>query len=75
MPAIYENKDAYLDYDETDWDICPADISEDDNRIILRGQINCKDHETGKNVGMRYESHVLARAEGGKLSSKNGLMK
>lgn len=75
MPAIYENKDAYLDYDETGWDIYKTDISQDNNRIILCGQINCKHHETGKNVGMRYESHVLAKTKVGRLSSKNGKLK
>ena len=47
-------------------------LSEGDNRLILRGQIQTKHHETGEVVGMRFESHVLAIPTGGKLANADG---
>jgi len=49
-------------------------LSEGNDRLILRGQINCKHHETGKIVGMRFEAHLLAVPEGGKLTNADGTL-
>ena len=47
-------------------------VSEGDDQIALRGQIKCKHHETGQNVGMKFRAQVLARAKGGTISSSEG---
>lgn len=47
-------------------------LSEGNDKIILRGQIQRLHHETGKNVGLRFEAQVLARAKGGSVSSADG---
>ncbi len=49
-------------------------LSEGDNRLILRGQINRPHHETGENVGMKFEAHCLALARGGEKSNENGVL-
>jgi len=43
-----------------------------DDRLILRGQIQTKHHETGEFVGMRFEAHVLVLHTGGKLVNAVG---
>ena len=47
-------------------------LSEGDDRIALRGQIQCLHHETGENVGMRFEAQMLVRVIGGDLSNTDG---
>jgi alpha-L-fucosidase 2 len=47
-------------------------VSEADNQITLQGQIKRQHHETGQNVGMKFRAVVLAKAEGGTISSKDG---
>ena len=49
-------------------------LSEGDNLLILRGQINRKHHETGENVGMKFEAHCLVRVHGGSVKNENGVM-
>jgi len=46
-------------------------VSEGDNGIALRGQIKRLDR-SGKNVGMRFEARVVARAQGGSVASRDG---
>ena len=36
-------------------------LSEGKDKLILRGQINRKNHETGEQVGMKFECQVLAK--------------
>ena len=43
-----------------------------DDRLILRGQIQTKHHETEEVVGMRFEAHVLALPVGGMLANAVG---
>ncbi len=50
-------------------------VSEGDSQIVLRGQIKCKHHETSQNVGMKFQAQVLAKAEGGTVSSKDGRLR
>ena len=47
-------------------------LCEGDDRLVLRGQVECAHHETGRNVGMRFEARVLARTVGGRTSNANG---
>ena len=47
-------------------------LSANQDKIILRGQIKRQHHETGKNVGMRFEAQVLARTTGGNVASSEG---
>ncbi len=49
-----------------------ACLSEGDDRLILRGRIQTRHHETGKVVGMRFEAHMLAVADGGALANADG---
>jgi alpha-L-fucosidase 2 len=46
-------------------------VSEGDSGIALRGQIKRMDH-SGKNVGMKFEARVLARAQGGSIANRDG---
>ena len=46
----------------------------DPARLILRGRIALKHHETGEDAGMRFESHLVAVATGGKISVAGGVM-
>jgi alpha-L-fucosidase 2 len=50
-------------------------LSEGDDRLILRGQIQRKHHETQEVVGMRFEAHVLVIAEGGTLTNADGTLR
>jgi len=43
-----------------------------DDRLILRGQIQTKHHETDQVVGMRFEAHVLAIPTGGEVANAVG---
>jgi alpha-L-fucosidase 2 len=47
-------------------------LSEGNDRLILRGQIQTKHQETGEIVGMRFESHVVAVPTGGTLVNADG---
>ncbi|MBN2325770.1 MAG: glycoside hydrolase family 95 protein [Candidatus Omnitrophica bacterium] len=49
-------------------------VSEGENRLVLRGQINRPHHETGENVGMKFEAHCLARVLGGELNNHDGVL-
>ncbi len=42
-------------------------------RLILRGRVNCKD-DAGRDVGMRFECHVLAMPVNGKLTATGGAL-
>ncbi|HUU94105.1 MAG TPA: glycoside hydrolase family 95 protein [Phycisphaerae bacterium] len=42
--------------------------------LILRGRIPRKHHETGKIVGIRFESHMLAVPQGGRMTNKDGTL-
>ena len=45
---------------------------DDASRIILRGQIGSKHHETEEVVGLKFEGHLAAAANGGKMTNANG---
>ncbi|MBP7051720.1 MAG: glycoside hydrolase family 95 protein [Phycisphaerae bacterium] len=47
-------------------------VSEGNDRIALRGQIQREHHQTHQNVGMKFEARALARAKGGTISSRDG---
>jgi len=49
-----------------------ASLSEGSDRIILRGQIKREHDQTHQNVGMKFEAHILARATGGRVASRDG---
>ncbi|MCP4642871.1 MAG: glycoside hydrolase family 95 protein [bacterium] len=49
-------------------------LSDGASGIVLRGQINRSHHETNENVGMRFECHVQADAQGGTVSSADGVL-
>ncbi len=49
-------------------------LSEGENRLILRGQIQRPHHETGENVGMKFEAQCLAQVVGGTVSNSNGTL-
>ncbi len=46
-------------------------ISEDD-RLVLRGQIQTRHHETGEIVGMKFEAQVLPVCDGGQVMNRDG---
>ncbi len=50
-------------------------LSEDVNRLILRGQISTRHHETNEVVGMKFESHILVTSNGGKIYNHNGVLR
>ena len=49
-------------------------LSKNDDLLILRGQINRPHHETGKQVGMKFELQCLALVKGGKTINSDGVM-
>ena len=49
-------------------------FSEGANRLALRGQIQRPHHETGINVGMKFEAQLLARVQGGTVQNQNGVL-
>jgi len=42
--------------------------------LILRGRIPRKHHQTGKIVGIRFDGHVLAVPQGGRMTNKDGTL-
>jgi alpha-L-fucosidase 2 len=44
------------------------------DRLILRGQIARAHHETGKIVGIRFEGHLLAVPQGGRMTNADGTL-
>ena len=49
-------------------------LSEGDDRLILRGQIAAPKDDAGNPVGVRFESHVLVRTEGGETTNAAGVL-
>ena len=49
-------------------------LSEGKDKLILRGQINRKNHETGEQVGMKFECQVAAKATGGSVTNEKGVL-
>jgi len=49
-------------------------LSEGGDKLILRGQIGTKHHETGETAGMRFEAHLLAVPEGGTMKNAEGTL-
>ena len=47
-------------------------LSDGENGLILRGQIQREHHETGENVGMRFAARLLALPLGGKMENRDG---
>ncbi len=52
---------------------CVSDDADSDS-IRLVGQIHNIHHETGKNVGVKFECRLKAIVKGGKLSNSNGVI-
>ena len=49
-------------------------LSEGNDTLILRGQINRKHHETGQQAGMKFECQVLAKTKGGSVTNAKGVL-
>ncbi len=47
-------------------------LSEGDDRVILRGQIAAPKDDAGNPIGVRFESHILARVDGGEMTNADG---
>lgn len=47
-------------------------ISEDDNRLILRGWIQEFHYQTGDLAGLRFDAHIVADAQGGVKENRGG---
>lgn len=50
-------------------------LSEGNDRLILRGQINRRHHETNQNVGMKFEAQLAAQVKGGKCYNREGVLR
>lgn len=48
--------------------------SEGDDGLILDGQIQRKNEETGEPAGMKFAAHLLAIPRGGSMSNKDGVL-
>ncbi len=48
--------------------------SEQNDGLVLRGRIDRTHHQTGLPVGMRFEARLLARGDGGTISSRDGVL-
>ena len=49
-------------------------ISEGEDTLVLRGQINCKGEETGEVVGVRFEGRARVLVQGGTMSNQDGTL-